>query len=94
MSAAGPSQGANSSPSGGSERSERGGPMSAAGPSQGRPCERGEAQARSVRPRVRMAADRGWSRSSRERKEAARYRSPTGGSAAASVVLAASVGDL
>jgi hypothetical protein len=36
MSAAGPSQGANSAPAGGSERSERGGPsMSAAGLSQG-----------------------------------------------------------
>ncbi len=38
MSAAGPSQGANCSPSGGSERSERGGNSRAAGPSQGANC--------------------------------------------------------
>ncbi len=35
MSAAGPLQGANSSPLGGSKRSERGGAMSAEGPLQG-----------------------------------------------------------
>ena len=38
MSAAGPSQGANCTPFGGSERSERGGRSRAAGPSQGANC--------------------------------------------------------
>ena len=66
--------------------------MSAAGPSRGRPYERGEAQARSARPRVRMAADMGLLRVSLERKEAARNSSPFGGSAAAAFFLAASVG--
>jgi hypothetical protein len=66
--------------------------MSAAGPSQGRLHERGEAKARSARPRVLAAADREMVRWSRRRKEAARNRAPFGGSAAA--VQAASVGVL
>jgi hypothetical protein len=62
--------------------------MSAAGPSRGRLHERGEAQARSARPRVRAAADAQLLRFSVGRKEAANS-APCGGSAAA---LAASVG--
>ena len=46
------------SPLGGTARSDaRGDHTSAAGPPQGRLCERGEAQARSARPRAWMAAD-------------------------------------
>ena len=46
--------------------------MSAAGPSQGRLHERGEAQARSARPRVLVAADTRLLRFARPYKEAAR----------------------
>jgi len=59
--------------------------MSDDGPSRGRLHERGEAQARSARPRVRMAADAGLLRSSRESKEAARNSSPPGAVNAVSV---------
>jgi len=52
--------------------------MSADGPSRGRLHERGEAQARSARPRVRAAADTRMFRSIREGKEAARNCSPLG----------------
>ena len=62
--------------------------MSAAGPSRGRLHERGEAQDRRSRPRVRTAADAKLLRWSRRSKEGANY-SPSGGSAAAT---AASVG--
>ena len=54
--------------------------MSAAGPSHGRLHERGEAQARSARPRVRAAADTEKLCSSGEHKEAARNSPPSGGS--------------
>jgi hypothetical protein len=64
--------------------------MSAAGPSRGRLHERGEAQDRRSRPRVRAAADAWLLRHSWRCKEAANY-SPSGGSAAAP---AASVGDV
>ena len=53
--------------------------MSAAGPPQGRLRERGEAQARSARPRVLAAADRELLRWSRDRNEAA---CPLGGGGA------------
>jgi hypothetical protein len=46
--------------------------MSAAGPPQGRLHERGEAQARSARPRVQAAADSVLLRWSRDCEEAAR----------------------
>jgi hypothetical protein len=52
--------------------------MSAAGPTHGRSCERGEAQARSARPRAWMAADATLSRFARCRNEAA-ARPPVGG---------------
>ena len=52
-----------------------------AGPTQGRPCERGEAQARSARPRAWAAADSMARRVARLRKEAANG-APCGGSAA------------
>ena len=63
--------------------------MSAAGPPQGRLHERGEAQARSARPRVLAAADAWLRHCAHPHKEAARNCSPSGGSAAAA---AASVG--
>ncbi len=67
--------------------------MSAAGPSQGRLHERGEAQARSARPRVLAAADKEVLRWSREPEEAAWNWAPFGGSAAAALATeAASVG--
>ena len=66
--------------------------MSAAGPSQGRLHERGEAQARSARPRVLAAADTEMPWKSHVRKEGARNCSPFAGSAAAVFFLAASVG--
>ena len=66
--------------------------MSVDGPSRGRLHERGVAQARSARPRVRAAADTRMFRSLRERKEAARNCAPLGGSAAATFILAVSVG--
>ena len=62
--------------------------MSAAGPSQGHLHERGEAQDRRSRPRVRAVADAWLLRRSWRFKEAANY-SPSGGSEAA---IAASVG--
>jgi hypothetical protein len=66
--------------------------MSAAGPCQGRLHERGEAQARSARPRVWAAADAQTSHLSVDGKEAANCP-PFGGSAAAELANeAASVG--
>ena len=64
------------------------GVVSTAGPSQGRPHERGEAQARSARPRVWTADDTQLSKSASDGKEAAN-NAPSGGSVAAP---AASVG--
>jgi hypothetical protein len=52
--------------------------MSDDGPPRGRLHERGEAQARSARPRLRAAADTGMFRSLREGKEAARNCAPLG----------------
>jgi len=65
--------------------------MSAAGPSRGRLHERGEAQARSARPRVRAAADTEVFWRFRDRKDAARNSAPLGDNAATQV---ASVGVL
>ena len=59
--------------------------MSAAGPPRGRLHERGEAQARSARPRVPMAADGGLIRSSHNGKEAARNYAPPGAANVVSV---------
>jgi len=52
--------------------------MSAAGPTHGRRCERGEAQARSARPRAWMAADMTQLHFARWSNEAA-ARPPGGG---------------
>jgi hypothetical protein len=65
--------------------------MSAAGPSRGRLHERGRAQARSARPRVRAAADTEMLWRSLGHKEAARKSAPSRGSVAAAFSLAASV---
>jgi hypothetical protein len=66
--------------------------MNTAGPSHGRLHERGEAKARRARPRVLVAVDTWLLSQADPRKETARNSAPTGGSAAASVSLAASVG--
>jgi hypothetical protein len=62
--------------------------MSTAGPPRGRPRVRGEAKARSARPRMRAAADAQLLALLQPHSEAAN-RAPSGGSAAAT---AASVG--
>jgi hypothetical protein len=92
LSAAGPSQGANRAPSGGSAAAKAasvGVRLRAAGPSQGRLHERGEAQARSARPRVLAAADAMLLHHADRRKEAAWSHFPSGGS---EMAPAASVG--